>query len=176
MTRRLMLPAALLLAPGVGFARRPNAPAGLALKGHDAVAYHLEGWPVRGRAAFTRHWPAPVGASRRLRRWSRPICSPGFVAPELRRRRLLPLGAAVPAGDHGWLPRPAGPARPQALAFQAWVPERIAAEVAASPCGRAAPEGQRRAGCRRPQPQRTVMPPSTTNSVPVTKRASSEAR
>jgi YHS domain-containing protein len=56
MTRRQILLAALLLAPGTGLAERLNAPAGLALKGHDAVAYHLEGRAVRGRAVFTAHW------------------------------------------------------------------------------------------------------------------------
>jgi len=58
------------------------------------------------------------------------ICSPAFVEPELRRRRLLRLTSnAVLTGDHYWLLLPAGTPRPQALAFKEWLLERIVAEA-----------------------------------------------
>jgi LysR family transcriptional regulator, glycine cleavage system transcriptional activator len=68
------------------------------------------------------------------------ICSPGFVAPEVRRRRLVRLARhAVPTGDHYWLLLPPAAPRPQAQAFRAWLLEEIAAE--AEHAG-AAPRGQ----------------------------------
>jgi LysR family glycine cleavage system transcriptional activator len=63
------------------------------------------------------------------------ICSPAFVAAELRRRQLVRLAAqAVPTGDHYWLLLPPTAPGPQALAFQSWLLEEIAAESA--PAGR----------------------------------------
>ena len=59
------------------------------------------------------------------------ICSPAFVAAELRRRQLVQLAVqAVPTGDHYWLLLPPTAPRPQALAFQSWLLEEIAAESA----------------------------------------------
>jgi LysR family glycine cleavage system transcriptional activator len=55
------------------------------------------------------------------------ICSPAFVAPEVRRRRLLRLARhVVPTGDHYWLLLPPTAPRPQALAFRSWLLEEIA--------------------------------------------------
>jgi LysR family glycine cleavage system transcriptional activator len=59
------------------------------------------------------------------------ICSPAFVESELRRRHLVQLAAgAVSTGDHYWLLLPPVAPRPQALAFQSWPLEEIAAESA----------------------------------------------
>jgi hypothetical protein len=71
------------------------------------------------------------------------ICTPGFVAPELRRRRLVRLARdAVPTGDHYWLLLPPTAPRPQALAFRSWLLEEIAIEaehaVSVPPGGRTA--------------------------------------
>ena len=58
------------------------------------------------------------------------VCTPGFVAPELRRRRLARLArAAVPTGDHYWLLLPPAAPRTEALAFRSWLLEEIAAEA-----------------------------------------------
>ena len=63
------------------------------------------------------------------------ICSPAFVTVELRRRQLVQLAPhAVPTGDHYWLLLPPTTPRPQALAFQSWLLEEIAAER--EPAGR----------------------------------------
>jgi LysR family transcriptional regulator, glycine cleavage system transcriptional activator len=57
------------------------------------------------------------------------ICTPGFVAPEVRRRRLVRLARdAVPTGDHYWLLLPFTAPRPEALAFRSWLLEEIATE------------------------------------------------
>lgn len=71
------------------------------------------------------------------------ICSPAFVAPEVRRRRLLRLARhAVPTGDHYWLLLPPAAPRPEALAFRSWLLEEIATD--AEHAG-AAPRGKRTA-------------------------------
>jgi LysR family transcriptional regulator, glycine cleavage system transcriptional activator len=58
------------------------------------------------------------------------ICSPAFVAAELRRRQLVRLTPqAVPTGDHYWLLLPPTAPRLQAVAFQSWLLEEIAAEI-----------------------------------------------
>jgi LysR family glycine cleavage system transcriptional activator len=57
------------------------------------------------------------------------ICTPGFVAPEVRRRRLVRLARdAVPTGEHYWLLLPFTAPRPEALAFRSWLLEEIATE------------------------------------------------
>ena len=70
------------------------------------------------------------------------ICTPGFVAPEMRRRRLVRLARhAVPTGDHYWLLLPPGAPRPEALAFRSWLLEEIATETeqaGAAPLGKRA--------------------------------------
>jgi LysR family glycine cleavage system transcriptional activator len=56
------------------------------------------------------------------------ICSPDFVAEEMRRRRLVPLFPGedgVPAGDHYWLLLPPGAPRARALAFRTWLLEEM---------------------------------------------------
>lgn len=58
------------------------------------------------------------------------IVSPMLVAEDVRRRRLSPLDrGAVPTGDHYWLVLPPGPARPEVLAFCAWLLEEVAADA-----------------------------------------------
>lgn len=58
------------------------------------------------------------------------ICTPDFVAPEMRRRRLVRLARhAVPTGDHYWLLLPPAAPRAEALAFRSWLLEEIAAEA-----------------------------------------------
>lgn len=58
------------------------------------------------------------------------ICTPGFVAPEMRRRRLVRLArGVVPTGDHYWLVLPPVAPRPEALAFRSWLLEEIATEA-----------------------------------------------
>jgi LysR family transcriptional regulator, glycine cleavage system transcriptional activator len=81
------------------------------------------------------------------------ICTPGFVAPELRRRRLVRLARdAVPTGDSYWLLLPPTAPRPEALAFRSWLLEEIAAEI--EPDG-TAPRKQR---IERKEARRSVRP------------------
>ncbi|MBI0538500.1 LysR family transcriptional regulator [Roseomonas sp. KE2513] len=55
------------------------------------------------------------------------ICSPAFVERELRGRVLRRLAPdTIPAGDHYWLIRPAGPLRPAVAAFTDWLLEEVA--------------------------------------------------
>jgi hypothetical protein len=54
----LALPAILIAPPGraTGSPRRLNHLAGVALRGYDTVAWHLEGRPRRGSPAFRAEW------------------------------------------------------------------------------------------------------------------------
>ena len=56
------------------------------------------------------------------------ITPPVFVTEEVRRRRLRPLGPTAATGDYYWLLLPCGVARPEALAFRAWLLEEVAAD------------------------------------------------
>lgn len=80
------------------------------------------------------------------------ICSPAFVAPEVRRRRLLRLARdPVPTGDHYWLLLPPAAPRPEALAFRSWLLEEIASEAehaGAAPSGGRTRRKEARHGAR----------------------------
>lgn len=86
------------------------------------------------------------------------ICTPGFVAPEVRRRRLVRLArAAVPTGDHYWLLLPPTAPRPQALVFRSWLLEEIATEAehaVSAPPGRRTARKKARHGARPEVPGR----------------------
>lgn len=56
LTRRLACAALLALPAMRARAERIFADGGAAIRGYDAVAYHTEGRPVRGSAAFTYNW------------------------------------------------------------------------------------------------------------------------
>ena len=47
---------ALAVAPPAGAQSQSFSEGGAAIRGYDAVAYHTEGRPVRGNAAFTFDW------------------------------------------------------------------------------------------------------------------------
>jgi LysR family glycine cleavage system transcriptional activator len=89
------------------------------------------------------------------------ICSPAFVAPEVRRRRLLRLARhVVPTGDHYWLLLPPTAPRPQALAFRSWLLEEIAAEAEhAGPATRGESAGRKKAARHDPRPAAPVRAP-----------------